>query len=1731
MRYVGLVALLLGALSAARAEYELKVSDANLILQGEPQPPAPIPDCFGPGINGHSLYGTPFFRNQLVYTVADVPEDDYTLGMLMLGFGYAAIPEHLASRVHLYHNDRRCLWTSMSEPLLPEDAAEKTRYQAELRSDVPAHVKPGDVIRVLYALEQHDLVVGPVRLYESAPEDSVTTFSIPEWKKPADIWLLAKWEETRKQVDRVSQPCLLHNPGSLPRAFELRVEARDYLTRDVLSQTETVELGPGESLTKTFALQLPASRWTRLCVTASAPYAYPPVRLVRFYCSDVTEGPRPSAMLNGEWEWCPAPGADPGTAPPTAADWQTINVPAMQSNEDTHCAWYRKTFAAPEHLRGERIILNCSQVLSEAWVYLNGQAVGHERHGSQPFEIDLTAAFKPGETNQLLIAARDWIAYSPKNQERVDRGETPIFKDEMIDVAWYTCASYIGIGGNVELVARPAVSVDDVFIVTDVREKKLSLHYRLINTSGADQTVALTPTVLDAGEVARKLPRTELRIPASGTATVTVERPWADAKLWWPHDPHLYLLQTDLEPETGDRDRHIERFGFREIRQEGISFFLNGTRVKIRSAWANGAHGQTLAFEHWQPDKRMEAVWAWQIMSKEDRDTQLSRLHNFDSVVEACDVADETGLLIKIEESDFAQQLFTFDPTYWDNAVKHQIRVADTYKNHASVVMWSAGNENMWGWLYLGEAAKTLGNQQQIRMVKAVREFDLMRRPVEFESDGDLMGGWEHHALHYPREINTCPDLPNGAWWGPLDGKTVVPYSMGPITLGEKPLTVGESCIPDSFMMPFGQSVLLGDDAYLGGHRWRAGWIDASRFIVNGFRDAEFALIDTYTPMTMIEPQMAVLKEEVRSLVGGQTVERHVNVHNDVYRPARMLLRWRLAADKVLAKGAVPLGMQPAELKRLTLRIPLPAVTEPTDATLHLDLLEGGEPVHAQTQDWTLHPPIEIGPLPGVRPALWDPVGDTAAMLKRLEVPFTDTDLAAAPETPGLIVGRNALTQAPPGPWREVLSAYVQSGGKVLILEQRASPDFLPVPLTRSGDKPSTIAHVRATDHPALDGLAEDDLRWWADDHTVSAGNYRKPLRGNWLPIADIGSVDGLVETPLLEEYEGRGSYVLCQMVLTDKAPVAPPAAKLLGNLLRYLAGPGCYRAPGATALVAQPDSPLRAALEDARLVYEDMTGQVGEVTADRFQTCIVDAATELDASAATALQAFATAGGHVMLHRATPEQQAALEAMLGIRLRFLPMDQQPNDIVYRVLRRENAGLMAGISNHDLFWVSNRLFADLRHNGGWWSGYDCPPEEWIADHYVSPGDDVPAGRALRLTRPGGLLQVPLGQGYVLLSQLRIDEHVPDVSVTATRMRSLLLTNLGCTLRGEGGARLAREQRLSQYEFFTVDLSPYANRGLTDDPAAGIVGWTNQGENDMRGLPTGNQRFAGIPFFIASPNAAVVLYSRSADNVNLPEEVAGIKIGRRADVLFFLHAIAWDAEKPFTYRVSYEDNTSLEIPIIRGQQVLDWWSDPVTNADAMARYGMFLAWQGDNPMHQGVILPGYEWSNPHPEKVIRDIDFRTVPESGYGVVPVLAAITGAVSRPNEGLVTDVIGTAGIRVRLGTQEQEIYYTGVEGLPKDHPYYAEAVAAHRAMVVGRSVWVQDDAVQQDAAARRIAWVYLDGDLSRIDQLANARIIGEGLGKLGDFAGNDRHRTYMENLAFITQQRKLGMWRKAGQ
>jgi len=171
-------------------------------------------------------------------------------------------------------------------------------------------------------------------------------------------------------------------------------------------------------------------------------------------------------------------------------------------------------------------------------------------------------------------------------------------------------------------------------------------------------------------------------------------------------------------------------------------------------------------------------------------------------------------------------------------------------------------------------------------------------------------------------------------------------------------------------------------------------------------------------------------------------------------------------------------------------------------------------------------------------------------------------------------------------------------------------------------------------------------------------------------------------------------------------------------------------------------------------------------------------------------------------------------------------------------------------------------------------------------------------------------------------------------------------------------------------FDCLDLQAKANHKLKDQfPGADFLG------NDLGGLPQEEQTLEGVKFKIG-PGYIVLGSARLAAK---PDKVEGIKVGKRFAKLHILHAAAWfpdDNAAIGEYTITWEDDTSVTIPIIYGEDVSDWWfidgSPEPTRAKA--------AWKGENDaskaMGKGIRLYLTTWENPKPDKKVKTIDFSS-----------------------------------------------------------------------------------------------------------------------------------------------------------
>ena len=207
-------------------------------------------------------------------------------------------------------------------------------------------------------------------------------------------------------------------------------------------------------------------------------------------------------------------------------------------------------------------------------------------------------------------------------------------------------------------------------------------------------------------------------------------------------------------------------------------------------------------------------------------------------------------------------------------------------------------------------------------------------------------------------------------------------------------------------------------------------------------------------------------------------------------------------------------------------------------------------------------------------------------------------------------------------------------------------------------------------------------------------------------------------------------------------------------------------------------------------------------------------------------------------------------------------------------------------------------------------------------------------------------------------------------------------------------QLAHEPMARPSEGLLLDLAPFCNRSFSDPTDGSGVGWLGFGpKHDMSTLPKGEQWLDNTLFNVLDPRQAprscIVLRGahRFTSDARFPKQVAGIVVDAEVIGITFLHACGWPVnlgQKIGLYRVHYDDAQSVDIPLVYGDNVMEW-NCRRANTVLRAR----VAWRGRTAAGDPALLFSWRWHNPRPRVKVKAIDFAAADTPAS---PVLAAVT-------------------------------------------------------------------------------------------------------------------------------------------
>nr|WP_155057527.1 glycoside hydrolase family 2 TIM barrel-domain containing protein [Streptomyces blattellae] len=353
---------------------------------------------------------------------------------------------------------------------------------------------------------------------------------------------------------------------------------------------------------------------------------------------------------------------------------------------------YRRTFTVPKDWAGRRTFLHFEGVKSAHYVWINGELVGYHEDSYTPAEYDITEHLRPG-TNQIAVEVYrysdgDWLE-----------------DQDMIRLS--------GIFRSVYLYSTPAVHLRDFKLDTPLSddytaaELSVTASVRAYGAAGGGRYTVETQLYDDRGHAVWSRPLQQaVDVEAAGEdATVQAQKAVPEPELWSAEHPNLYTAVLRLRDPAGKVIETLShRVGFREFALKDGLMRINGKPVSFRGTNRHEMHparGTALT--------RADMVLDIEVIKRMNMNT-VRTSHYPDNPV-WLELADEYGLYIVDEtnlETHGIRGEYPGNHADWSEACVARARnMVHRDKNHASVVIWSLGNEagagstfvNMHNWI------------------------------------------------------------------------------------------------------------------------------------------------------------------------------------------------------------------------------------------------------------------------------------------------------------------------------------------------------------------------------------------------------------------------------------------------------------------------------------------------------------------------------------------------------------------------------------------------------------------------------------------------------------------------------------------------------------------------------------------------------------------------------------------------------------------------------------------------------------------------------------------------------------------------------------------------------------------------------------------------------------------------------------------------------------------------
>ncbi len=327
-------------------------------------------------------------------------------------------------------------------------------------------------------------------------------------------------------------------------------------------------------------------------------------------------------------------------------------------------ALYRRRFTlSGDELAGKDVMLNFDGVDSCFYLFVNGEFVGYSEVSHMTSEWNVSEFIKEGE-NEITALVVKWCTGSYLEDQDMFRA-SGIFRD-------------------VYILFREKERIEDVFIKTELQDNFKKAKITADIKTNAQRTLSYTLYEKDGAIVSRG----QTIVDGEGMLDIAeIKNPHT----WSDEDPYLYTLILEAGGE-------FMRFfvGVRRIEIIKRVVYINGKKVKVKGVNRHDSHpvlGHAVTMEHMLRD----------VMIMKAHNINMVRTSHYPNDPRFLELCDIYGLYVCDEadaECHGVPNIYCDNPDLTNNPEWQHLyldrmeRMFERDKNHASIIMWSVGNES-----------------------------------------------------------------------------------------------------------------------------------------------------------------------------------------------------------------------------------------------------------------------------------------------------------------------------------------------------------------------------------------------------------------------------------------------------------------------------------------------------------------------------------------------------------------------------------------------------------------------------------------------------------------------------------------------------------------------------------------------------------------------------------------------------------------------------------------------------------------------------------------------------------------------------------------------------------------------------------------------------------------------------------------------------------------------------